>query len=972
MAADVLYDWRLAHAVAAGSIMNVRTAIWHGPARAAALVIALFAAQVDTPAAKMDSSPWTIAQLNLALQPPAAIWFIDNPTNVPTPPPPANPVNLALELTDNNPSTALVLSNSPALFISLGQTCVVHRVYLVGTGRQTNLWPNNYYNRTNPPLGLVTVSVGFDPASMKQVGEFTIPYDAGNPIDTEMDIRFSPVAGTQLRLDLKTNVTWGIDHWPGYALPTQPPPSGVSSLVAGEIEIYGFTGPGALMNENAVVVDTAAAAPLQLAAGDLSYYLGELTGKPHPIIAPSQTNFYAGRIYRIMDLKSLAPDYATMTNNIALGLLPENVNIEVSGREILFKAWPYRCVLWSAWEFLERQGVRWVYPDPHGDFVPVGQGFRLDFLPLRFTPSAKSIYANFDAGTLQPWPSGMRQSLRQGYLYQWRNRWNYTWGDSYGPLGGQEIPKLPAPAVTLNSDYTEAFDGYPHNFNGVVPNRILQQHTNWWGYNPSLGTRVNPTNSGATALCMNNPEVIAWVANKMKAVAQAYPFNSKSPLNLAHFKRSYNLLPNDATTYCQCPEFCLPANAPSQPSGDAWIKLFSQSFSGMYYSFVSQVATSINQQGSDAIVGALAYADVYQPPANTPALPNNVQVEVCLYGAPNLPMSSVRNSGVKQAFDTWAAKCSRLATYDYALLHTDVWQPERSLPVPLVAGTVERAKYLGQLGALDGGCQATLGSLPYNPWNFYAYPRIRWNVNQTAGQIEQEFFNGYFRETAQPMMAYYQALENYQVTNDVSLHYMGYCYSITPGSFPLNVLSAMQTQLLSAEQTATNWFVVGRVAKIREGFDWVIAQRGLRGVDLTDISPYPAVPTGTVYSVNLATMTALTNRPSGNYAYWSSATLSWGFLAQGTIQTTLNMQGAGPYKVVINARAVPYQNVYPILDVYLGSGKGSAAITTTNYADYTFSVSVPSGAQDLVLDYMNSAEGGRRNIYVDSIRIQPQ
>ena len=56
---------------------------------------------------------------------------------------------------------------------------------------------------------------------------------------------------------------------------------------------------------------------LALAASDLSYYLGELSGKPHPIITPANTNLYSGTIYRIVDLKGLAPSYATMTNNIA-------------------------------------------------------------------------------------------------------------------------------------------------------------------------------------------------------------------------------------------------------------------------------------------------------------------------------------------------------------------------------------------------------------------------------------------------------------------------------------------------------------------------------------------------------------------------------------------------------------------------------------------------------------------------------
>ena len=55
----------------------------------------------------------------------------------------------------------------------------------------------------------------------------------------------------------------------------------------------------------------------------------------------------------------------------------------------------------------------------------------------------------------------------------------------------------------------------------------------------------------------------------------------------------------------------------------------------------------------------------------SPLFQANVRVEVCLYGAPNLPMSAPANAGMKAALDGWHATCSHLATYDYALLHTD-------------------------------------------------------------------------------------------------------------------------------------------------------------------------------------------------------------------------------------------------------------------------------------------------------------
>ena len=268
--------------------------------------------------------------------------------------------------------------------------------------------------------------------------------------------------------------------------------------------------------------------------------------------------------------------------------------------------------------------------------------------------------------------------------------------------------------------------------------------------------------------------------------AAVNPLACTYPLNIVHYQRAYNLLPWDSAIYSQ-DHYTIASNGPVQINFVPWVDVYhGPQFSGAYFSFVNAVAS---QQAPGTLVGALAYADVFAPPANITVFPTNVQVEVCLYGAPNLLMSDPANAGLKAALDGWHSKCSRLATYDYALLHTDVQEPSPLLPVPLIAGLVDRAQYLGSIGALDGGCQANLLSLQYNPWNFYAYPRIRWNTNQTAGQLESEFFNGYFREAASPMLAYYQGLENYQVNNGINMHYAGCAYGIMPSSFPLNVLA---------------------------------------------------------------------------------------------------------------------------------------------------------------------------------------
>jgi len=899
--------------------------------------------------------------------------------------------NQLTNLTDGDLRTFATLSYPAVLLADLGRTNVLHRVYCAGSGKPTNSWPNST-SASAAPLGLIVVYVGNTPTTTNQVAAYTVPYDAGNPVETEADLRFSPAVGRYVRLELQTRVNWGVNYWPGWVI--SPPLQTNVSWNVGELELYGFTGPAATQtNVNAVVLPAGsanygalanyAATPLALAAGDLSYYLGELTGLPHPIIPPQNTNQYSGTLYQVADLSSLAPDYATMMANIGSGKLPTNVNATVSGRVVSFSSWPYRTVLWSVWEFLERQGIRWVFPDAHGDLVP-NHGLDLSVLPFEYHPSTLSIYANFNLAQLQPWPPWELQSVRQEFLYPWRNHWTCS-QNGYLVLGGSEIPVQPPTKIPIDSMYTEGFAGYPHNLNQVVPNRVLEMpaYTNWWGWaNTNPTSRIAPSAPGAPAFIMDDPTLISWVASKLTNVSAAHPLACSWPLDLCHWRRAWNLLPMDATTFSQDP-YTMASNGPVVPNSVPWVKQYPDSYSGMYYSFVASVARLVQERGSSALVGALAYADVFLPPTHIPALavfPTNVQVEVCLYGAPNLPMGAAANAPLKAALEGWRSTGARLAAYDYALLHIDYYQPYPQLPVPLVAATVDRARYLADLGALDGGCQAELQCLPYNPWNFYAYPRIRWNTNQTAAQIEQEFFTGYFREAAAPMLAYYQALENYQLSNQANMYYRGYCYGITPGAFPVTVLAQMQTHLSSATRLATNWWVASRVVTIAEGFEWVVRNSGLSSTNLGDLSSFPIFASGQP-ALNLAQFRVVTNayqpRSGAEYgtagSYWfPGSTGGWAWFSAGMIKRTFNFTADATYRVAIHAKGIPAGGIAPILSVYLGPNSATWTVSSTNYSSYTNTITLPAGIWDVVLSFQNSASGGARNVFVDSIQLVPQ
>ena len=718
-------------------------------------------------------------------------------------------------LTDGSLETACTLkssgrANGLSVTVDLQSPHLLHRVYWCG---------NTQFKEQGAPerkprgqdVGAIAVFVGESPKSDQRVAEVPIPAGAESPCNAEGDVRFPPTPGRYVRLEVQkvpTDFAW----------------------VLGEIEIHGFSGPQATDKGDAVVLPGNAPGPLFQAARDLSYYLGELTGRPHPIVAPEQAKDYPGALYRIEDLKPLAPTYEELVRNQEAGKFPKTpVNVERRGREVIFRAWPYRNVLWSVWEFLERQGVRWVYPDPHGDFVPESKGVNLDLLPLQYTPSADCIYANFDVSLFLLKDPYQDQPPAEAFLYFWRNRYTTSWNHP-AVLGGSEVPQPKESGPAVRDEYKEGFAGYPHNFNSVVPDRVLREHRDWLGL--VRDERFGKENAGKRAFgpapCFTNAEMIQFVADKAIAWAGRTP---GAP-------RRFNLLPLDDAIYCECDQ-CLALNQPLVVPDIPYCAHPTYWGSDGYYHFVCEVAQRVRKAAPQVTLGALAYANVTVPPRKIATFPDNVVVQVCQYGAPNLPLDAPANARMKAVLEDWARKCKRLENYDYVLLNESklTWP----MPAPLVRAIVDRAKFLHKLGALAGGTQAEPHALRYNPWNFYVYPRILWNADQTSDQILKEFFAGCFRESGDALRAYYRTAEDYHVAKGIDLHFAGYWYNAGPGAYPYQVLQTMAKHLDAAEKAARSWIVKRRLEPMRRGFTWLLQASGLTLQDLASPDKLPVM-----------------------------------------------------------------------------------------------------------------------------------
>lgn len=833
--------------------------------------------------------------------------------------------NLLGSAVDNDIHTGALLASTQAtvgLVIDLGSPSTVHRVYFTATAQALNpgtsdpeLAGSRWFN--------ATLRVG---NSMTTGGAALLSRDlrsvTGREIRVEGNLRFAPTVGRYVVIDLNRGTA--VNRWN-----------------VGEIEVYGWSGDRLAERRDAVVLSSSSPAPLKLAAEELTYYLGELGDHPVPTVTPDLAAGYPGTLYRIENLKPLALTYEQMTNNMAAGLFPATpVNVERSGRDIVFRAWPYRNVLWSVWEFLERQGVRWVYPDAHGDLVPTGQGIRTDVAPLQYVPSTDFIYANFGVEYLRDDPDA--------FLHFWRNRWSHTWGGHQRDVfDGTEVPAKPRPNVPYHPDYAEGFYGYPHNFENVLPERILAQHPDWCGMltnqmwaerigASNLGKRMLPSQNGTT-FDLSSPGARQFIINKA-----IYYWNE-------HAKWNGNILwmlPVDSTLFSEDPQSVqLRGELVDDP--EPFAMPYPYAVSGDYYDFICHIAEGVRQAIPEAKVGAMAYSNTHLPPERTTPFPSNVLVDVCLYGARNLPMSSPKNAEMRSRLETWTALASEVRHYDYDLIHRETGALR--MPVPLVSAFADRARFYHEQGMLAGGTQADLDTLPYNPWNYYGYPRFHWKVDRDPQVELKDFFAGYFREAATPMLNYYNTLERFLIGYNVSLQARGYDYGLRVGAYPIAVLKKMNQHLLCAEAQATYWVTRQRLARMREGLEWVLQQRGLTVANLTSCGWHQHTGPGLSATIDLRTCRIRTAGQDVGDA--------WFLFSWAEVGDYIYFEQPGRYNVYIQA-GMGYTDPTPRqreMMVHIGGLEyGPFPINHPNQETYTLIVDVPAGLVEVAVEDVNN------------------
>ena len=202
-------------------------------------------------------------------------------------------------LCDGDPTTGSVVRPPQAggvtgIVIDLGRACVFQRLYV--TGRRSRMpAPNDHAEEVDHGwAGAVKVRVGDSPDGAAAVAEYPLPPQADPTIHCEFSMRFQPVAGRYVRLELAGKLAdrpWEI----------------------AEVELYGWDSPAALESATRWSLRRRATMPFRWPPPTSAITSGRSSGRAVPVVEPDRAAEYPGTLYRIVDLGTVGQDISRLS-----------------------------------------------------------------------------------------------------------------------------------------------------------------------------------------------------------------------------------------------------------------------------------------------------------------------------------------------------------------------------------------------------------------------------------------------------------------------------------------------------------------------------------------------------------------------------------------------------------------------------------------------------------------------------------
>jgi hypothetical protein len=638
--------------------------------------------------------------------------------------------------------------------IDLGQSVSVYRVFLT-SGRELPKCPRS-----------LNIYVGETPESLRLVAEEatrTKP-DTGSgelkALGNESFFRFPPEKGRYVKLEIGANgsgMPWAIAEMDIHAAAKSPGEGkGISVVLDGDF-LKTKDGKPASFNI------------LKLAAEELQYYLMELTDTSVAIVPSDDAKSAGGLRFRLVtppaeQVPSPEPDPANL----------EDVSIKKEGDEVVISGPTRRAVLYGAYEFLNSQGVRWLFADANGDLVPARKELDLSVLPISYRPPFST------RGLINPELHGM--PVEQFSLFQVRHRYNML------PPG--TVPRM-------NCGF-----GWAHTM-GMLFEGQEKAHPEWW---------PGPYRNGWYKVpCLSNPEVLELIVQKMENTLKERIEKKLPPL------QGFGVHPNDSPCFCECPNCEKAFGKPPKVDPDgAEDSNGTYNYSDRHFNMINALAERLKKSHPELFLKTLAYANHELAPKSFDKMPDNVLIDICPWWKP-LPVSAPQNASMRDNIKAWSTKCKSLGIWSYVLIYSDTCfgmpAGEKNLVVPNVRAILDQNKFYKDVGIRQVSTQLS-GPQKHWPWGLYAFARSTWYPEEKPEAVLGDFFRGYYGEAWEPMLKWYEALEKTALEKHINTEV------IDPRLFEGGNIEKARNCLAEAQKLAKRWYVKERISLAAYDTEW--------------------------------------------------------------------------------------------------------------------------------------------------------
>lgn len=666
-----------------------------------------------------------------------------------------------------------------AMTIDLGKSVYVYRVFLT-PGREVTKFPRS-----------LNVYVGESPDTLKLVAKeqsLSKPDATASGWDfptlrNESCLQFPAVKGRFVKLEIGQNgagFPWAIAEMDIHAATRDVAPAQRMAVVVDRQFLRSADGKPVSFN------------PMKLAAEDLQYYLMELTDTPVDIVATDEAVDHAA-----LHIKLVTPPQEQVPSPEPDPKNLEDVSITRKDGEVCISGLTQRAVLFGAYEFLASQGVRWLYPDLHGDWVPARKKLDLSILPISYHPPFSV------RGFIGPGVVGM--STEQFNLFQVRHAFNLKSGLDL-PLG--TVPRM-------NCGF-----GWAHTMGGLFDEESLKAaHPDWWPGPYRQGWYQVP--------CTSNPEVLEHIRQKIEETIQQRVKDKLPPL------QGFSVHPNDSPCFCECDRCTQLFGKPVRVDPDgAEESTGTWGYSDNHFYLINELAKRLQQDHPELFLKTLAYANHERPPLKIDRLPDNVLVDICPWWSP-LPVDAAKNAAIRDNLKAWQSRCRSIGIWSYVLIYSDTTfgnpAGEKNLVIPNVRALLDQNRLYRELGFRQVSTQL-YGPQNHWPWALYAFTQSTWHPEETEDTLLQDFFHGYYGEAWQPMLQWYTLLAQTALANNIDTSMPD------PRLFAGDKLTRLRSLLRQAEQKARKWYVKERVAQARYDTEWTATKAQWK---TTVDRPYP-------------------------------------------------------------------------------------------------------------------------------------